>query len=708
MINSFSNLYKEDNNNYFPIVLLILASFVSVLLQGFEYASGNNLFQVPIALDYLNSAEGPSDAFHQSLERYISGFWVAVSFIATEQNAPLLFLFLHITFRFLIVYMIWKITRLVTGNGILSALFVCLVLFFPALTDGNSPVGDNSLFNSTLNHSECVSAFVLWSFYLVLKRRFNWAAAMIAIVFMVNAFVGVWSGLSAGLAMLYYTRQDDIKLMALNALKMIIIFVVVALPVLIWLFNSLPSAESYASFSFTGYLRDSYPHHHFIDTHINVTIAMAILVITSLIHFDVFCKNIKQEYKELLLPLFLVLIGVLVFGAILPYVFDNRLLLSLYPLRMDTYVIFLVFIFALNWCVHSYKTDDHDQKLYSLLALSSLLNVNVLLLLASVVFGRTQKIPSRTKNYFSLALVVIAGISHSYFGEPLAFTKMYGISGVAVLLIQCGIISVFLAKKTDYMKHAYLIIAAAIVAMLPDVGSSGAEGNLIKIAIFAFYLMFGLTIYFKENNRVYNIFSSLLLALLVSLIYIKVSSTIIWTAVLLLVLSLPMINKYVLARISIFKALFETPDYKILHLFLASALILGVADFGKRGSINIDPEFVQSSRDAQKWARENTPPHTVFLTIGFSNFSILSRRPVWMDEKQHSMVIWSPETYSLWKTRWDLMKDISSIEEAHNLAIAENIKFVVFLKEFIPPDSIAKKCISYENDNYWIMNGCDL
>ena len=102
----------------------------SVALHGFDYPTNNNIFHVPIVLDYARSAEGPADLFTKSLDRYVSGFWIALSPMVTESNIYALFLGIHVIVRFCFGFMIWRIVSLLGGNRPVTVALACFVLFF--------------------------------------------------------------------------------------------------------------------------------------------------------------------------------------------------------------------------------------------------------------------------------------------------------------------------------------------------------------------------------------------------------------------------------------------------------------------------------------------------------------------------------------------------------------------------------------------------
>src|SRR5215831_4510165 len=81
------------------VVWALLASAVSITLQGFEFPTSNNFFHIPIVIEYTRSAEGPHDAFHASLDHFTSIIWPMLRPFTTEWNTGWVFLAAHLLSR---------------------------------------------------------------------------------------------------------------------------------------------------------------------------------------------------------------------------------------------------------------------------------------------------------------------------------------------------------------------------------------------------------------------------------------------------------------------------------------------------------------------------------------------------------------------------------------------------------------------------------
>ena len=810
-----AHLSQNHKQTLYAACVMLIAALGSVALQGFDFATNNNVFHIPIIFDYANSAEGPSDFFHSSLGRYISGFWVAVSLFVSETNGFYVFLGLHVAIRFVTVFMIWKISGLLGGHSLIAAFLCSLILFFPAFL-GYSPVGVNEILSNYLTHSQVVIPVVLGSWFFLLKRRFLFGAALAGLAFDINAFVGFWDGLVAGLAMLYLSRKQGGAYLLATAAKMFGIFMLVGAPVLVWLIDSTFSSTPFEAFSYRQYLREYYPHHNFIDTHFGPTLIMSLALVTGFFTLKHVRAGWSRDHQKLVSIIYYLLVIIFMSGMILPYVTDSRLLLNLYPLRMDTYLIYLTAIIVMSWCLRSLKASNPAETSYALVALFSLINGNFILLLVTVILAGNQQPMAKRHNIAPFILLLLMGVTHGLFGKPPVFEYLWGAESAVTLLLQGGVLAYFLPRNPTYMRYAYLLIAASIIGVLPEFQGAMWQGAILMIyaalifclsgkkeqwllpLLVAFmavvpafllaskiwlavtavvlllplfflyieplikkyrtmrlitetrFLLSGVLAYFLPRNPTYMRYAYLLIAasiigvlpefqgamwqgailmiyaalifclsgkkeqwllpLLVAFMAVVPAFLLaskIWLAVTAVVLLLPLFFLYIEPLIKKYRTMRLITETRFLAGLYMVALLWGAGQMHLRGGLSTSPKDARNFTEVQLWARENTAPHTMFLPVGISGFSTLSRRPVWTDWKIGAMVMWSPETYRLWSTRWKQLKAVDTIADAQQLAQKENIEFTVFDKRKIPSKNAINSCIIYENNRYWIMKNSD-
>jgi|GEM_PF-5955277 len=692
---TFSGLRLTQRKKGLQIVILLVAALASVALEGFDYGVGNNVYHIPITLDYAHSAEGPSDIFHQSLARFVSGFWPALSLFVTETNIFGVFFALHIIVRFFTVFMIWKIAGLFSNNSLISALFACFYFFF-YVNYHRSPVGGSELLVNYLTHSQVVIPFVLCSWFFLIKRQFFVSSAILGLTFNINAFAAIWGAAAVGIATLIILKNEGTKKIITATGMMIGIFLLVATPTIVWILKTLTADVRYEPFSFGQFLREEYfPFHTFIDVQWEDTALMVLVIVTTFLTLKHTSLNWPEDKRALLFSTLSAYSVIFAFGMILPYVTDSRLLLNLYPLRMDSYIIFLLGITILSWCIGSFHSVDLSERARSVIVLFSLLNGNMILLLVSVILGNDLSSKSTFNKYAPLMLLVAMGTVHAVFGTaPVLVAGLWGKTAAFIFILQSGIIVYFLPRTGDYLKLAFPLITAALIGVFPEIHD-------LKFLALIFLIYLALAFYVAQKSYKPIISTAIIVSLLIIL-----STKIIWLVITSAVFLLPILAMRLVPFIKKYLSLVGPPDTVVLALLLVCFLIGGAVQMGVRGGLSPNPEADRALKDTQLWARNNTPPHTVFLPIGVSGFSTLSRRPVWIDIQNGAMVMWAPETYKLWSTRWRQLKPVDTVAEAQNLARKEGIKFIVFSKDKVSSDRVARSCIAYENRKYWIAQPC--
>jgi hypothetical protein len=677
-----------------PALFLFIATLASVAFQGFNFPTNNNVFHVPIILDYALSSEGPNDIFHRSLDRYVSGFWPFLSLFANEDNIFVLFLGFHIAVRFLTVFLIWRIAILLGGNSSVSILFVCFIMFFKTFLSF-SPVGKNEILIHYLTHSQVVIPLILGSWWLLLERRFLVATAIVGFAFNINALVAIWASLVSGIVMIICMHREEPKRIILMAVMMIGIFLLTAAPTIIWILKSLTEIVPYEPFSYWEYLRAYYPNHSFVDVQWHSFATMGLAILTIFVSLNRIGSMWSRDKRELLMSLLFAYTCIFLCGAILPYLTDSRLLLNLFPLRMDAYIIIIWALIVLSWCINSFREADSLEKAYSLIALFSLINGNLPLLLTTLALSdhRSSR-PARFKHLFLILLLAVGGLHVISGNPPILQTAASRAQSAFFLLLQSGVIAYFISREHGSADQSLLFIALSAMCLAPEISNPLMLTLIASVYIAVFFYV------------VQERFHWTMVLLSVVSVCIVASSSLPWLLIVLASVLMPVLSIYIVPFVE--KHLFVRLSQKpvMLFVFYVIFVMLGAYQMGKRGDLSANPDLERASVKLQLWARNNTPPHTVYLPVDIEGFSTLSRRPVWIDWKIGAMVMWAPETYDLWSTRWNQLKQISSVADAQQLAQNERIEYVVFNRDKIPTNNVPASCIVYCNEKYWIMQLC--
>jgi hypothetical protein len=88
-----SNLLRQD---FLPATLCMFASVSATFLSGVHFPEMNNVWHLPIVLDFANSLEGPHDAYHRTFQHFISIYWLLVKLVVDEKNVQSIFILLQL------------------------------------------------------------------------------------------------------------------------------------------------------------------------------------------------------------------------------------------------------------------------------------------------------------------------------------------------------------------------------------------------------------------------------------------------------------------------------------------------------------------------------------------------------------------------------------------------------------------------------------
>jgi len=684
-----------SNTKHFAtaFIVLLIASLSSVALHGFDYPYLNNTIHVPIVLDYARSAEGPADLFTRSLDRFVSSFWVALSYVATESNIYALFLGIHLAVRLLFGFLIWRIACLLGGDKPVTLALACFLLFFDSFL-GGSLVGHNDFLAPYLTQSEVVIPIILASWWLTLRNRYLGAAGLLGLAFNVNAFIAIWSSLAAGLAMIVDRRQHATFAVLRTAVLMTAVFAAVASPTIIWILSALGDVRPHPDFGFGQYLRERFPYHTFIDVQVPETITSLLFFAAGMAALAHIGGSWTSRQRSVVWSLLCGLMAVFVFGMILPYVSDERLLLVLFPLRMDTYIVLLIGIAVVAWAAKAYAGDDARQLPYAMIGLFSLVNSNVALLLLSVIGAANRPVRLRTPRSWLLGLWIAVAAAHLIFGRPVALSAEPPALAAFTLVLQGAIVAFFLARRENAIAESFIFVSVCALGVYPSL--DGLLATALVAGVYAAALLYACGL---RPRPILALTAPVLLAIGALPSAVRVS-------LLVVVMAMPVAARYAVPFLSTRAFRRGGINTGVAYAVLAVLVVLGAADMARRGGLSRNPEQARLHSEAQLWARQNIPPHETLLAVGAENFSTLSRRPVWVDWKWGNTILWAPELYATWSSRWEEVRSIQSLADAQALADREDIDYIVIKKSRVPVTDLPAHCILFENDVYAIVTTC--
>lgn len=660
------------------VISIILGS--AIIMWGFRFAVSNNVFHIPIVLDYFNSAEGPHDPYTQSLKNFVSYFWIIVKSFANENNIRLLFLeffsltiiLLSFIYIFLVSDSFWKnkpnLVGVLASGAIITSPFML----------GASVLGNNEIIVNYLTHSQVVVPFFLLVIWLLFRRSYITSATALGAAFNINAFIAIWGYLIFCLTLLFSETAQN-KVWRLKTLGFAsVFFVIAALPTIIWIFQTQLSSPKFEPFDYISFLREYYPYHNLLDIQLKNFLSLMLFICFMWSILLVISNTLPANVSRRLKLITIGLTGILTIGIILPYLTSSRLLNNLYPLRMDSMVYWLIAICVGVWISDIRLNNTENSSTVKIGVWSAIFNGNTILALAYILneYGPVGVIKKAL--IFSVSVAVALAL---FYGQPWVPKSPLVTSDIWVFipLLQCLILGISASISNDN-RYFFTMTPFAFLVYLPLLNNS-----IFNIWITLLILIIStFSILYPRNKKQQTITSIFIIVAAILAALIQPDTKRQWLPLLgLLCYGTGSIGYTLLQRV-VEKYFSYYSKISIITLipvitFFSLTIIAGVQTVQRGGLLVRSPEE-DAFIEAQKWARANTPIDTLFLPINADNFSIFSRRPIWVDWKQGAVAMWSPHLYRMWSERHNALKNLNSMADAIDLAQRESIKFIVINK----------------------------
>lgn len=476
--------------NLLALILPLAATLISVTVTGFQFGINNNVFHIPYVLRYRELEIFHNDAFYNSLEKFTSLIWPVLRSASTEENVEQVFFIAHFISRAVAFFgLSWFFIANCSARLGVLLLALTAVAICPWLRNA-SDFGGHGLFIGYFTHSEATWGPLIAGLVAAQLGRLRLAAAFTAIVFSINAFVGIWISLVifATVATNLNQRRDWKLLIQSSS-----VFLLLCAPVLIWIIFAIKDKIASPDFSYIEYIRIYYPGHFLIESTPGHAIRNA-----AIITYCGFISAILGRHQKFWSIVLGVLVGLLLVGSILPYLLNNRFIFNLHLLRSAGVLQFLAVIISISASIEiAFESKNPAAvRAIAVLAGSSLITfqpepLSLLFCAASLTFlaiiklldtrsnltDSTTIISTTQINYFVTLLVVVAVIADLFhIGISLSTLARW----VLVLSI---IIAVILNNKTFASKVTLSILCSLLAALIITVTHKWKNSNPSETSI---------------------------------------------------------------------------------------------------------------------------------------------------------------------------------------------------------------------------------
>jgi hypothetical protein len=660
---------------------LLMLAWTSVMLPGFVFPYGNNIFHVPIVLDYAGSAEGPHDAFTRSLDGFVSGVWPTLSLLATETNIFWVFFGAHLAARLVFVAGCYGLIKNFGASRIVALALAGLAALGP-IFKVESVVGRNDALTFYFTHTELAMAMLPGCWWLLIRRRWIAGGAAIGLMFNINAFLAIWSAVAAFAAFLSVRSGEERPWRRL--LLCVLACGLTALPTAIWTLKTVMQAAP--KIPYRDFLLDYYPYHNFIHVQWDRAARYLAYLIAAYFAARTALRQLGGDDAKILAVLLASFAAIFLAGIPLPYLTDSRLLLNLYPLRLDSVVNLAAAASALAWAGRSLSRPPGERDALPLAIALALLVGNMVATLLLLNLRLARRGPSGGR--LVLGLVTLAAIGLLAIGGSLPeLSKGF----IPIILIFCALALCAAfdpAEAETERPWVGAVTLAFICSVLPErvppfwpllalaLAVAGVLSGIGLAAAFSFALAgFTCLLLLPAGDPVALIAASLLFA-----------------AGLLLAYSGPATARLV--------ALGRAPMMLLAGMGAIGLVLGGYA--AMRGTVERPDMNPAAEYDAQRWARANIEPHVPLMAVGVEGFGVLSRRPIWLDRKAGAAVMWEPSYLAEWQGRADQLAACSDSSCFASLARRHRVPWLVTTPGRLAQPEAAGLGLRFRNELYEI------
>ena len=677
--------------------LLLLGTLASILTQGFSFPNNGNAYHFPILFDYAGSAEGPHDLYSQSLQYFVTYFWLGLRAIVTEENVAAVFHLAFFLLRLLSLWLLYRIVdQLVPERPLRAASLVAL--FFTGIAWWyTSPIGHGEVLLDNLSHSTVNLPVMLALWWAALARRWVIAGLIAGAGFNANAFVALWLAGAAMVALLWSEREQPWRRRLVTLAGFAVAFAVLAAPTALRILGTLEATRQHLPpFDFRDFLRAFYGGHFFGGYARWGEWLLFALLLAGLALTGPALALAPRRQPRVVHGLAAGLLCVVVFGLVVPLVSGSSLLLNLHPLRLDFALNWLVLALFVAWSQSRQRLDGALATCWIALfgAQFALLPLLVLATLGPDGEARHRRVAAAT--LFVLAVTLLLG------SEPPL--PSYGPQRLAAGLLTLLLIGCLALAWPKAWRRLDLLLAAGLIA----VQQLGLLVGLVDV-------------------RAWSMATALLLAALATLRPALLGRT--WAACVLIAaalalgIHLALLNRASLVALAFVAAALAAPLAACglqrfaptasgartfagaVTLAAILALLPGARHLAATGHLDRYDERALAFLELQRWARNATPPDSLFLQPDEQlsanltpSFWTLSRRPAWVDWRMGAAAHWLPDFYWLWTQRMAEVTALHDVAAKLAYAQAQGIPYVILAAdEALPAD--APPAI-YE-DAYW-------
>lgn len=221
---------KIEQNSLLKHLYFLVCALISIVLVGYYFGTFDQIIHIPFLKASVDPTLYPNDAFIALKETHFSYFWIFFRPFLRAGVLEMAMFISHVVATYLTFWALWRLSKTLFKDN-LTAFITTLVLIPPHIFFSGFPIIEFSLLNRTF-----VLPFLLFALEFYLRRHYLPAFIMLGVLYNLHVV-----SVNFAMAMILLASILEIKRMGWKKLAVgLVLFVVAALPVLIWKGKSSP------------------------------------------------------------------------------------------------------------------------------------------------------------------------------------------------------------------------------------------------------------------------------------------------------------------------------------------------------------------------------------------------------------------------------------------------------------------------------------
>lgn len=395
------NLLKKASllvwkNKFNQFLLFTLVTLLTVTIIGYYFGTFDQAIHIPFLKKSVNPSLFPNDPFFELKNFHYSYFWLMFQPFLKLNILEISMFIIHLIITYSTYWSIYRISKTLFNNPLTSFLSV-ITFIFPHIGFAGFPIIEFSLLNRTF-----VLPFIILTFDFYLNKKYFLTFLILGIMY--NFHV-----VSVNFAMIMIVfdsilRFKDVKLK--NILFGLLIFLLFALPVLIWKFSNSKIDVAYNKEWFY-ILNKGFLYHIFtMLTFKPLILFLTLSGISGLILFFITKASFINQYNKIITNFIIAAIIIIAIQSI-AVLYPLTIIIQSQIIRIGILAMIFSYLYFSHYVsIYISKNNNNNNSKYLLLS-GLLLSLTPLIALLTLLLNRVKKINKKMSVFVIVFLFFI-------------------------------------------------------------------------------------------------------------------------------------------------------------------------------------------------------------------------------------------------------------------------------------------------------------